>query len=139
MNWKELVLFVGLQILAIAVAGLSFSMIDNRLIAGAIAGSYFVTSGLYMVLRTWRYAGKWQLVYWYPLLVHVFVISIPMVVTRFLNTERAFEEVRILGLEGPVFHRLSTTVFSLLILGTLIDIARLLWRREKKPAATYAK
>jgi|GEM_PF-1531490 len=133
MTWKELSLFLGLQLLAIVVAGLSFSLIDNRLIAGAVAGSYFITSGLYMVLRTSRYSGKWTLLCWYPLLVHVFVISIPMVVTRFLNSERTFEEVRILGLEGPVFHRLSTTVFSLLILGTLIDIARL-WRAKNQAA-----
>lgn len=136
MRWQELILFVGLQLLAIAVAGLSFTFIESRLLAGAVAGSYFVTSGLYMVTRTWRYAGKWSLIYWYPLLVHVFVISIPMVVTRFLNTERAFEEVKILGLDGPVFHRLSTTVFSLLIIGTMIDILRIYIRekRAKKPA-----
>lgn len=134
MTYKELLVFLGLQILAIAVAGLSFSLIDNRLIAGAVAGSYFITSGLYMVVRTYRYSGKWHLIYWYPLLVHVFVISIPMVVTRFLNSERVFEDVHILGLEGPVFHRLSTTVFSLLIIGTLIDIARL-WRSRKHAQA----
>ena len=129
MTWKELSVFLGLQILAIAVAGLSFSLIENRLIAGAVAGSYFITSGLYMVVRTYRYSGKWHLVYWYPLLVHLFVISIPMVVTRFLASDRAFEDIRILGLEGPVFHRLSTTVFCLLIIATLIDIARC-WRKR---------
>jgi hypothetical protein len=137
MTWKELTLFLGLQLLAIAVAGLAFSMIESRLVAGAVAGSYFVFSGLYMVLRTSRYAGKWHLIYWYPLLVHVFVISIPMVVTRFLNAGRPFEEVHILGLEGPVFHRLSTSVFSLLILGTLIDIARLK-RTERSAQETSA-
>lgn len=127
MNKNELVLFLGLELLAIVVAGLSFSLIESRLIAGAVAGSYFVTFGLYMVLRTARYSGKWRLFYWYPLVIHVFVISIPMVITRFMNSDRAFEEVKIWGLEGPVFHRLSTFVFSLLIIGTLIDIFRA-WR-----------
>ncbi len=136
MTWKELALFLGLQLLAIAVAGLSFSLIESRLVAGAVAGSYFVTSGLYMVLRTSRYAGKWRLLYWYPLLVHVFVISIPMVVTRLLNSERVFEEVKILGLEGPVFHKLSTTVFSILIVSTLIDLARS-YRNHKSAAAPH--
>lgn len=130
MNWKELTLFLGLQLLAIAVAGLSFSLIESRLVAGAVAGSYFITSGLFMILRTLRYSGKWRLVYWYPLLVHVFVISIPMVVTRILKSDQVFENVRILGLEAPVFHRLSTTVFSILILGTMIDIFRS-WRKQE--------
>jgi len=133
MKLSELILFLGLQLMAIAVAGLSFSLIENRLIAGAVAGSYFVLFGLFMVLRTVRYAHKWRLIYWYPLLVHVFVIAIPMVVTRFMNSDKVFEEVRILGMEGPAFHRLSTTVFSLLILGTLIDIVRA--KRAGPPAS----
>jgi hypothetical protein len=133
MKWKELLVFLGLQVLAIAVAGLSFTLIENRLVAGAVAGSYFVSSGLYMVIRTHRYLGKWRLIYWYPLLVHVFLISFPMVVTRFLNSERAFEDIRILGMEGPVFHRLSTTVFSVLIIGTLIDLIRAWLSEKRKP------
>ena len=134
MSWRELALFLGLQMIAIAVAGLAFGLIESRLLAGAVAGSYFVFSGLYMVLRTSRYAGKWHLLYWYPLLIHVFVISIPMVLTRFLNSDRIFEEVRILGLEGPEFHRLSTSVFSLLIAGTLIDLVRAFLAEKQKAA-----
>ncbi len=135
MSWKELSLFLVLELMAIAVAGLSFTWIESRLVAGAVAGSYFILMGLFMVMRTWRYSRKWRLIYWYPLLVHVFVISIPMVLTRFLNSDRPFEEVRILGLEGPEFHRLSTTVFSILIFGTFVDLIRA-WRSQQKQKAT---
>lgn len=124
MKLSELVLFLTLQLTAIVVAGAAFALIETRLIAGAIAGSYFILSGLYMVLRTFRYAGKWRLALWYPLLTHVFLISIPMVVVRFLNSGSDFGQVKIWGLDGPTFHRLSTIVFVSMVLGTLIDIFR---------------
>ena len=136
MKTKVLALFLCLQVLAIVVAGLSFQVIESRLIAGMVAGAYFIGSGLFMIIKTWPFVGKWKLLYWYPLLVHVFVISIPMVATRLWFAGYEFSDVKILGLEGPVFHRLSTTVFSLLIVGTILDIARNVWkeRRAKRPA-----
>lgn len=124
MRIQNLLVFLGLQVLAIIWAGLSFAVIESRVLAGALAGGYFILSGLYMVGKLAQDPKRWSFLMWYPLLVHVFVISIPMVITRFLNTDKAFADVRILGMEGPTFHRLSTTIFGLLVLGTLIDLAR---------------
>lgn len=130
MNSRDLRTFLILQVIAIAIAGLSFNLIESRLLAGAIAGFYFVTSGLFMILRAWRWGDKWKSAVWYPLLAHVFVISIPMVVSRFLQAGMGFEDVQILGLPGPVFHRLSSSVFMLLILATVIDLFRV-WRTHR--------
>jgi hypothetical protein len=71
----------------------------------------------------------------YPLLVHVFGVSFPMLITRALNADRAFESVFILGMPGPVFHQLSSTVFSILMLATLIDLWRV-WQGDLKAART---
>lgn len=133
MRMRELILFLGLQLLAIAIAGASFVLIESRLWAGAVAGGYFVISGLFMVFRAWRWPDKWRLFFWYPLLVHVFGISIPMVTTRFMQAGLSFEQIRIWGLEGPQFHRLSTTVFMILMIATVVDIART-WRATRLPA-----
>jgi hypothetical protein len=133
MNLRDLKTFLIIQLIAIAIAGLSFKLIDSRLLAGAVAGFYFVTSGLFMVLRAWRWGDKWASAMWYPLLIHVFVISIPMVIARFLQARLGFEEVRIWGLPGPVFHRLSSSVFMLLLLATVFDWIRV-YRRTRKPA-----
>ena len=130
MNRKDLSLFLILQLLAIAVAGLSFALIQSRLLAGGIAGFYFLFSGLYMTVKVWRWKDKWQTTMFYPLLVHVFVISLPMIVTRFLNMGTGFTRVRILGLPGPVFHQMSSLVFVILLVATLIDWVRL-WRTER--------
>ncbi len=133
MKTRQLILFLILQLLAIAVAGLSFSLIESRLIAGGVAGSYFLLSGLYMLAVIFGRGKAWAMCMTYPLLAHVFVISLPMLITRFSNADKKFEDVHILGLEGPTFHRLSTTIFTILIVGTLIDLFRV-WRGGLKPA-----
>ncbi|HMN66905.1 MAG TPA: hypothetical protein PKC28_00040 [Bdellovibrionales bacterium] len=127
MNKKDLVMFLCLQACAVVVAGGSFALIEDRLWAGALAGSYFVLSGLFMVTRAVQWNDVWRSFCWYPLIAHVFGISIPMMVTRFAQAGLHFENVKILGLEGPAFHRLSTVIFGALVLGTLIDLART-WR-----------
>lgn len=125
MNQKDLSLFLALQVLAIAWAGTVFSLIEAKLLAGALAGSYFVLSGLFMVSRSFKWPDKWKSLTWYPLIAHVFLISIPMVVSRFWQWSQGFEQVKILGLPGPVFHQLSSVVFVALIVGTAVDKVRL--------------
>lgn len=127
MNRKDLQLFLILEVIAVIWAGLVFQIFDSRLLAGAMAGTYFVLSGLYMVLKAWQWPSKWQSLTLYPLLVHVFVISIPMVAVRFYQYQSAFGEVNIWGIPGPIFHRLSSTIFFVLIGATLID-----WWRVRK-------
>lgn len=128
MNRRDLFLFLSLQALAVVIAGASFAVFENRRVAGAVAGGYFVLSGLIMVWRGSRWTDKWMSAAWYPLLVHVFLISIPMIAMRFWQVAQDFEEVRIWGLPGPVFHRLSTSIFLVLVAGTIIDLIRI-WRR----------
>ena len=130
MNKRDLLIFLGLQLFAAFWAGVVFSIFESRLLAGALAGTYFVASGLYMFRVVWRWQDKWMSLTIYPLIVHVFVISIPMVVARFSQFQSNFEQIKIWGLEGPAFHQLSTTVFGGLLLATVLDLVRAL--RSKK-------
>lgn len=133
MKRRDVFVFLGLELLAIAVAGLSFALIENRLIAGFTAGAYFLGSGLFMLFRIVQTGSLWKMLMTYPLLVHVFAISLPMLITRALSADQAFESVFILGMPGPVFHKLSTTVFSVLMLATSVDLVRV-WRGDLVPA-----
>lgn len=130
MNRRDLILFLILQIVAIAWAGLVFRIFDSRLIAGFMAGLYFVGSGVYMLWRVGRWSDRVYSVTFYPLAVHVLLISVPMMVVRLAQTQSAFEDILIWGMPGPVFHRISTTVFMILIIATVIDLVRV--SRSKK-------
>ncbi len=121
---KDFAVFLVLQLIAIVWAGAVFRIFDSRLLAGAMAGTYFTGFGLYMLYRLMRAPNTRKYLSLYPLLIHVFVISLPMMAFRFYQYQASFEEVKIWGLEGPVFHRLSTTVFSILIVATIVDLIR---------------
>jgi hypothetical protein len=124
MKRKDFFIFLGLEAIAIVWAGAVFALLSSRLIAGALASSYFLGFGSFILWRLWRGGRAVQWLTLYPALVHVFVITLPMMITRFLNWDQPFEQVRILGLEGPVFHSLSTWVFTALMIATAIDAFR---------------
>ncbi len=130
MQRKDFLVFLGLEILAVIWAGTVFRLFDSRLLAGFLAGTYFIGFGVFVLWRMLASREFKRLFSFYPLLVHLFVISIPMMVARFLNTEQEFSTIRIWGMEGPQFHRLSTMVFLVLILATVLDLIRY-WRRTK--------
>lgn len=133
MNKKDLIIFLVLELFAIAWAGLAFAVIESRLVAGMAAGSYFVFVGVYLLFKIWRWPNRWKVLTIYPALVHTFVISLPMMIVRLSSWALAFEDVRIWGLPGPVFHKLSTVVFTVLIVATLVDLARALSKSKGAP------
>ena len=133
MNKKDLIIFLILELFAIAWAGLAFAVIESRLVAGMAAGSYFVFVGVFILLKIWRWPNRWKVLTIYPALVHTFAISLPMMIVRLSSWALAFEDVRIWGLPGPVFHRLSTVVFTVLIVATLVDLVITLKARSVAP------
>ncbi len=135
MKKRDLILFFGLEIFAIVLAVAAFSMLDNKILAGGLAGGYFLLSGIFMLARANQWPRKWMSLTWYVLLVNVFVITLPMLVSRFLHTDLAFEDVRILGVPAPVFHKISSVVFSVLMVSTVIDWLRVAWATRVQPIA----
>ncbi|MGZ3723768.1 MAG: hypothetical protein ACXVA9_12585 [Bdellovibrionales bacterium] len=127
MKRRDLLIFLAIELFAIVWAGTMFTLLESKLIAGALAGGYFVVSGIIMLGMANHWPEKWKSITWYVLFVHVFVISLPMLMSRFAQMALSFEDVRILGLSGPVFHQISTTVFSVLIGGTILDWLRSWW------------
>lgn len=124
MSQRKFGLFLGLELLAIVWAGAVFSLFESKLLAGAMAGTYFAGFGLFMLWHLVKAPHTRKYLSLYPLVLHVFVISLPMMAFRLYQYQSAFEDVKIWGLEGPVFHRLSTTIFSVLIATTIVDLIR---------------
>jgi hypothetical protein len=131
MNRRDLFWFLGIEAFAIVWAAALFANLESKLLAGGLAGGYFVVTGLFMIWRASRWTEKWKSLTWYWLIAHVFLISLPMLISRFMQMQTQFTDVRILGIAGPEFHNLSTAVFSVLILATLTDLVRTLWTTKK--------
>ncbi len=128
MNRRELLLFLGLEIFGVFWAGIVFVVLPWKLMAGALAGAYFLFSGIFMLNKAVRWPDKWRSCMWYPALAQVFLISLPMLFVRYTHLNVDFSELSIMGLPGPVFHMLSSAVYMTLIASTLVDLARS-WRR----------
>ncbi|MGE4133875.1 MAG: hypothetical protein AB7F86_19720 [Bdellovibrionales bacterium] len=136
MNKRDLWNFLALEALAIAVAGGAFALISSKVVAGLVAGSYFIGFALFILWRIshWNLFGsslrEWPVLI-LPLLVHLLAVSVPMLVVRLMNLDQEFSTLTIWGLPAQQFHKLSTQVFSALMVATVVDLVRVNFRRVK--------
>jgi len=126
--------FLIAEVLIVILAVCSFVLIKKPIVAGFVAGVFFVSLGVWIVWsglrsRGIRYSGTFGLG-----CVHLFIIALPLMITRFLNVSVDFTEVRILGLSGPLFHQLSTVVYFSLMFATSVDLF-FAWRKARAEVA----
>ncbi len=128
---KILSFIFGFEIAAMAVAYLSFKMIPDRSLASIVAGSMFVALGVTILTLGMRdRAFRKTFTFWLGL-IHLFVISLPMMGTRIATFGADFHSIKILGLiPGPEFHRMSEMFYVVLVIGTVID--RVMFRAEQR-------
>jgi hypothetical protein len=127
--------FLVAEFVVIAAVVMIFRIIETRLMAGAVAGTVFVMLGLYIFISGLKEIRIRRSATFVMACVHLFLVALPLMITRALNATIQFEEVRIWGVPGPVFHQLSTVVYWLMILATVFDWYRFK-RLEKRKAQT---
>lgn len=115
----------ALELFAIAWAGASFSLISVKIWAGISAGTVFIALGALILIEGMRNKELRYRPTFLMGLMHLFFVSLPMLGIRLWNYSMGFEQIQIWGLAGPVFHRLSTGVYFILVLATLFDWVRL--------------
>ena len=121
---KDLMMFLVLEVAGVVVAAVSFSVIPTKVIAGAVAGGFFLLTGLYMLFRTFKWRRCWESWTVYPLLIYLFGCTIPMLWERFSHWDRPFSELKVWGIPGPEFHHISSSTLGLLFLVTLAEVIR---------------
>ena len=131
MKIKDLITFLILEVSSVVVAAVSFSMISTKVIAGAVAGSYFFLFSVFMLYRILHWPKFWTAWTLYPLCVFLFGVVIPMLWVRFTHFHQAFSEVQILGMSGPEFHHVSTSTIGLLMIVTLVETVVEIMIRKK--------
>ena len=115
--------------MVVGLAPIIFISIESRLIAGLVAGAIFVSLGVFIVavgaqVRAFRKTPT----FWAGVL-HLFGSALPLLITRMMGLSKNFEDVRVLGISGPVFHQVSTGIFAVLLIATAFDLVRS-WRRR---------
>ncbi len=121
---RRYLLYLLAEFGAAILAVILFRLIPDRFMAGLIAGSAFVFLGFAIVLAgladsQLRHSWSFRIAF-----LHLFVVSIPILFVRLLNSDMVFSELSIWGIPGPVFHKISEGVFLALVVGTIIDAYR---------------
>lgn len=129
---KDLLLFLALEVLSVVWAAGIFQLVPSKVLAGGLAGGFFLLSGGYMLFRILRWPRWWEAWVLYPLLVYLFFITIPMLYERFTHIGLPFEQVRIWGIPGPEFHHISSSTLGLLFLVTLVEAGSALFKRRPR-------
>jgi hypothetical protein len=125
--------FLIAEFLVILIVSVVFKLITERLIAATVAGSIFVILGAWIVGSALRYRSIRKTPTFVLGCAHLFVIALPLLIIRLMNYSSAFENIKIWGLPGPVFHQLSTAVYFVMMIATAFDWWRL--RRQQLPSA----
>ena len=120
MSRTYLRLLIG-EILVIPIVTVFFKIVQNRILAGMLAGAVFVALGLWIFFEGLRSRPFRRSPTFWLGCVHLFVISLPLIITRIANSALAFDRVLVLGLPGPLFHQLSTGIYFLLMGATVFD------------------
>ncbi len=127
---KKFVWILVLEILVVIAVTAAFKLIDQRLVAAAVAGTIFVILGLVIFIMGLRDAS-FRRSFTFPVgCLHLFGVALPLMIVRFLNTTVQFSEVRIWGLPGPLFHQISGGVYWLLMIAAVADAVRN-WRQQR--------
>jgi hypothetical protein len=131
---KKLLMFLGLEVAVLCVVISSFKLIAEKFVAGMIGGVLFVSLGLFVCLQCIRSKRLKVSATMVMGLIHLFVTSLPMFLTRLLNSSGDFSEVKILGIPGPAFHGVSSSVYLLFMIATVFDLIRI-WRADRSAIA----
>lgn len=122
---KVLSFIFGFEIVSMIVAFSSFKFIEDRSLAAMVAGSCFLALGVTIVAIGLKDSVFRKTFTFWLGLIHLFVISVPMMVTRILTFGADFHTVKIFGLiPGPIFHRYSEMFYIVLVIGTVVDRVR---------------
>ena len=114
------------------VAFLSFKLIADRGLASMVAGSMFVALGVTILTLGLRDRGFRKTFTFWLGLIHLFVISLPMLGTRIATFGADFQSVMILGfIPGPTFHGMSEMFYVALVIGTVIDRVRFRYEQRR--------
>jgi hypothetical protein len=128
---KDLILFLILEIASIVWAAVVFSVISKKIIAGAMAASYFVVFSSFMFYRILHWPKPWTAWTLYPLCAFLFGVALPMTIGRFMHPTLEFSKITIMGMSGPEFHHVSTSVLGLLMIVTLAETVKCVLQRRK--------
>jgi hypothetical protein len=115
---------IAAEIVTIILVTLTFIFIKNHLIAGRIAGSFFVALGLLICVKGLT-KPEFKNSYTFKFGCLHLLLSLIMIITRLIHPDGNFAEVLILGIiPGQIYHQISSIAYGLLFFSSCYDLYR---------------
>ena len=116
-------LFLGLEMAVVIGVILIFRIIENRGIAGSLAGALFLFSTLAILGLEWKQTRHWT---WTMVGGVVFLVFsvLPILVVRALTHGTPFDQAEVMGLKGRWLHQISNYVFLIFLVGIFISLQK---------------
>ena len=125
-------LYVILSFLTVPIVIFIFKSIQPKNLAAIFAGSTFLSLSLFVIFYEFT-INKAKIIFslsFWGAFLFMMIFSIPMLFTRIMNYDTAFENLEILLMPAPIFHKASNTGF--LIMMGLFFINWILELKKKK-------
>jgi uncharacterized protein (DUF486 family) len=116
--------YLFLEVLSTILVVATFKLISDRNVAGLVAGSIFIALGTYIILDLTKRNIHFRTFSFYGAFTHLFFTGIPLITVRLLNWSTPHEDLFVLGVPAPTFHRIAEKVFVILVLCTVIDLIK---------------
>ncbi len=124
---KKLFIF---EILVIIAVPFIFKWIEPKKIAALFAGTLFVILGVTVLVGCLKHKSLRRSPLLFLGLIHLFVLSVPMLAMRIYHFDLDFDQISIFGMAGPDYHHYSVWVFMALMIATLYEWIRRLLRKD---------
>ncbi|MBX7232673.1 MAG: hypothetical protein K1X29_11365 [Bdellovibrionales bacterium] len=136
MKSKILGQYLVIEIMGVLSALLLFKTIKDSRIAGIFAGLGFISIGLYIIKTIHPWKKKWTSPTFWFVHIHVWIMTLPFLVIRIRNWELPIDKISLFSINGVRWHHFSETIYSILMISTLIDLFRLLFFSHKVPKSS---
>ena len=115
--------FLFFELLIVLLIMGIFKLIPDRPTAGLVAGSVFFVSTLLVIGLEWKFVRKWTWALSGGVVFFVFAV-LPILVMRYLSWGIPFEEARLFGISGGIWHRASNYLYLLMLAGIFISLQK---------------
>ncbi|MFN7727840.1 MAG: hypothetical protein ACK5P7_01655 [Bdellovibrio sp.] len=115
--------FLGLELVVVVAVIMIFKVIEDRALAGTIAGmTFLISTALVLVLEwihvkrlTWTIAGG---------AIFMALSVLPILIIRSATWGTPFDQAEFLGIRGAWLHKISNYVFLLFLVGIFISLQK---------------
>ncbi|MBX2996585.1 MAG: hypothetical protein KF681_17315 [Bdellovibrionaceae bacterium] len=123
--------FLGLELAVVVAVIMIFKFIEDRTVAGTVAGMTFLISTTLVMVVEWLQARRltWTLA---GGAIFMALSVLPILIIRSANWGLPFEEAEFMGIRGAWLHKISNYVFLLFLVGIFISLQKERIRQLKR-------